>query len=106
MKSFVPHGWHTITPRLVASDPAGLVEFMRRAFGATGELQAARPSEMRIGDSLVMVSGTFDGRGPTDAFLYLYVDDADATYARAIAAGARSLEAPCDTPYGDRRATL
>ena len=36
-------------------------------------------------------------------FLYLYVDDADATYGRAIDAGVKSLEAPVDTPYGDRR---
>ena len=53
-----------------------------------------------------MVSGTFEGRGPTEAFLYLYVEDADTTHARAISAGAKSLEAPCDTPYGDRRSTV
>ena len=43
---------------------------------------------------------------PFPAFLYVYVDDADATYRRAVAAGARSLEAPIDTPYGDRRAMV
>jgi uncharacterized glyoxalase superfamily protein PhnB len=37
------------------------------------------------------------------AFLYVYVEDADATYRRTLQAGARSLEAPIDTPYGDRR---
>jgi PhnB protein len=103
---WAPEGWHSITPRLVASDPAVLVEFLRRAFGAIGELRAGRPAELRIGDSIVMVSGTFEGRGPTEAFLYLYVEDADATHARALSAGARSLEAPCDTPYCDRRATV
>jgi PhnB protein len=40
------------------------------------------------------------------ARLYVYVPDADATYRRAIAAGATSLEAPLDTPYGDRRAMV
>ena len=40
------------------------------------------------------------------AFLYVYVDDADAAYDRALAAGAVSLEAPLDTPYGDRRAMV
>jgi PhnB protein len=103
---WAPDGWHSVTPRLVADDPAGLVEFLRRAFGAIGELHAGRPAELRIGDSMVMVSGTFEGRGPTEAFLYLYVEDADATCARAISAGARPLEAPCDAPYGDRRATV
>jgi uncharacterized glyoxalase superfamily protein PhnB len=103
---WIPEGWHSITARLVADDQAALVEFLRRAFGATGELHGGRPAELRIGDSIVMVSGTFEGRGPTEAFLYLYLEDADATYARAIAAGASSVEAPCDTPYGDRRATV
>ena len=40
------------------------------------------------------------------AFLYVYVDDADATYERAVAAGASTIEAPLDTPYGDRRAMV
>jgi uncharacterized glyoxalase superfamily protein PhnB len=45
-------------------------------------------------------------RATTSSLLYAYVDDADATYARAIAAGAVSIEAPCYTPYGDRRAMI
>jgi uncharacterized glyoxalase superfamily protein PhnB len=45
-------------------------------------------------------------RKPTTAFLYVYVRDADATYQRAIDAGARSLEEPSDLPYGDRRCML
>ena len=60
---------------------------------------------MKIGDSIVMVSGA-GPRDPTSAFLYVYVDDADATYRRALAAGARSREEPADTPYGDRRAMV
>ena len=54
----LPDGWHTVTPRLIVDDTARLVEFLRQAFGATGEYQVERPSEMRIGDSVVMVSGT------------------------------------------------
>ena len=106
MSDWKPEGWHSVTPRLFTHDEAKLVDFLRRAFGATGDFHAERPSELRIGDSIVMVSGTFEGRGPTEAFLYLYVEDADATHARAIAGGATSLEAPCETPYGDRRATV
>jgi uncharacterized glyoxalase superfamily protein PhnB len=52
-----------------------------------------------------MISGT-EARAATPAFLYVYVDDADATYRRAVAAGARSLEEPVDMPYGDRRAMV
>src|SRR2546430_13286938 len=102
MTSPTPAGWHSVTPRLVVSDPAMLVKFLKQAFGATGDLQKERPSVITIGDSLVMISSV----GPREAmpaFLYLYVDGIDASYQRALAAGAVSLEEPLDTPYGDRR---
>jgi PhnB protein len=102
MTRSIPEGWHSVTPRLVVHDPALQVEFLKQAFGATGEFRTDMPSVIRIGDSLVMVSSA----GPRDAmpaFLYLYVDDIDATYQRALAAGVVSLEEPWDTPYGDRR---
>jgi len=91
-----------VTPRLVVHDPANLVKFLKQAFGATGDFRIEIPSEIRIGDSIVMVSGV----GPRDsmpAFLYLYVEDIDATYQRALEAGDVSLEEPRDLPYGDRR---
>jgi uncharacterized glyoxalase superfamily protein PhnB len=102
---YKPPGWHSITPRLVAPDAEALVDFLKQAFSATGEYRADGPSEMVIGDSVVMVS-RMGPRETIRGFLYLYVEDADATYARAIAAGAQSLEAPCQTHYGDRRATV
>jgi uncharacterized glyoxalase superfamily protein PhnB len=71
-------------------------------FGATGEYRLDIPSELRIGDSMVMISDA-GIRKPITAFLYVYVDDADAAYGRALAAGARSLEEPSNMPYGDRR---
>jgi PhnB protein len=101
----IPEGWHSVTPRLVVSDPARMVEFLERTFEATGDLRKAAPSMIRIGDSLVMVSSV----GPRDAmpaFLYVYVDDIDATYRRALEAGAVSLEPPQDLPYGDRRGMI
>jgi uncharacterized glyoxalase superfamily protein PhnB len=87
---------------MVTDDVAGLVEFLRLAFGATGEVHADRPAVIRIGDSIIMISSV-GPRVAVSAFLYVYVDDADATYRRALEAGARSLEEPIDTPYGDRR---
>jgi PhnB protein len=102
MTKGIPRGWHSVTPRIVVEDPATEVEFLRRVFGATGDLHRDMPSVIRIGDSLIMVSAA----GPRDAFpafLHVYVDDSDGTYQRALEAGAASLEAPRDTPYGDRR---
>jgi PhnB protein len=98
----LPDGWHTLTPRIVVRDVSGLAEFLRRAFDATGELRTDRPVVMRIGDSVLMMSSV-GPREATPAFLYVYVDDADVTWRRAVEAGAASLEAPSDTPYGDRR---
>jgi tRNA-Thr(GGU) m(6)t(6)A37 methyltransferase TsaA len=99
----LPEGWHSVTPRIVVGDVVGLVAFLREAFGAEGELDDDRPAVMRIGDSVVMISGV-GPRPAMPAFVYLYVDDADATYHRALHAGAQSLEEPRDMPYGDRRA--
>jgi uncharacterized glyoxalase superfamily protein PhnB len=102
MPKSIPDGWHSVTPRLVVHDTARLVEFLKHAFGATGDFHADIPSVIGIGDSVVMVSGV-GPRDPMPAFLYLYVDDIDATYRRALEAGAISLEEPQDMPYGDRR---
>ena len=102
MTTQIPEGWHSITPRLVVRDPSRLVDFLKQAFGASGDLRTDMPSVIRIGDSVVMISSV----GPRDAmpaFLYLYVDDIDATYQRALKAGGVSLEEPQDLPYGDRR---
>jgi len=98
-------GYHTVTSRIVVGDVAGQVAFLRAVFGATGEVVAGRPAEVAIGDSLVMITAPTE-RELFAAFLYMYVDDADATYAAALAAGATAIEEPKDTPYGDRRAMV
>jgi PhnB protein len=97
-----PKDWHTVTPRIVARDAKGLVTFLRRVFGAKGRYQQERPTEARVGDSVIMISEA-GARRPMRALLYVYVRDTDRTYRRALAAGARSLEEPSDLPYGDRR---
>ncbi|HEV2262105.1 MAG TPA: VOC family protein [Candidatus Rubrimentiphilum sp.] len=101
-----PDGFHTITPRLIAADPAKLVQFLIEVFGATGDYEHSRPSEMKIGDSIIMVSDGGGVRKPTRSLLYVYVDDTDATYQRALKAGATSIEQPQQQPYGDRRAMI
>src|SRR5947209_19504387 len=104
MTQFKPTGWPSVVPRIFARDVAGSTQFLGAVFGAQGEIQSQAPTEMRIGDSIILVS---DGGGVRDAmpaFLYVYVENADETYRRAIAAGAESIEAPADMTYGDRRA--
>ena len=100
-----PQGYHTVTPRIFTADVDGLVEFMREVFGAKGDTAPGRPAELRIGDSMIMVSSD-EARGPMPACLYVYVGDVEATYGRAMSAGAQSVEAPRDVPYGEYRAVF
>ena len=95
----------TVTPRIVVADVEGAARFLHAVFNASGDVAAGRPAEIRIGDSLVMVTEVGE-RGLFPAFLYVYVADADETYRRALDAGAETMEAPADTPYGDRRAMV
>lgn len=102
----IPKGWHSVTPRLFVAEPKALVAFLGKAFGAMGKYRDDGPSEIRIGNSLVMVSGERSKGAPNTAWFYLYVEDADRVFARAIKAGAQSIEPMADTHYGDRRGTL
>jgi len=103
-------GFHTVTPYLRVERIAALLDFVTRAFGAVETLRHAGSAgglhaEARIRDSMLMMGG-YPGMAETPAALHLYVEDADAVYAKALAAGAVSLRAPVDQPYGDREASV
>ena len=57
MTNFKPEGWPTVMPRIFTRDVAGLARFVKAVFDAEDDVQAARPTELRIGDSIVMISG-------------------------------------------------
>ncbi len=103
--SFQPAGWHTVTPRIIVNGAEKLVEFVKNVFGAAGQYHSHAPAELRLGDSIIMISDA-GVRDPMTACLYVYVQSADITWQRAIAAGAHSIESPMNTPYGDRRAMI
>jgi PhnB protein len=108
----IPEGYHTVTPYLIVDGAAGLLEFVKSAFGAEERFAMPAPdgkighAEVKIGDSIVMLADAGDEWPAQPAFIYLYVDDCDATYQRAIAAGATSVKEPEDQFYGDRNATV
>lgn len=91
-----------MTPRIIVHGAEKLVEFVKNVFGAAGQYQAHAPAELRVGDSIIMISDT-GVRNSMTACLYVYVENVDVTWQRAIDAGARSIESPLNTPYGDRR---
>ncbi|MGH9788877.1 MAG: VOC family protein [Candidatus Acidiferrales bacterium] len=106
----VHEGLHSVTPYLAVREAEKLIEFVRQAFGAEGSVlgigsQGGLHAEFKVGDSTLMIGGGKKWRGtPMPASLHLYVPDADAVYQRALEAGATSLYAPMDQPYGDREA--
>lgn len=100
----------TIVPYLRIDPVAELLTFVKEAFGADELLRAVGNAgglhaEARIGDSRLMMGG-FPGMQSMPTALHLYVEDADTTYARAVAAGATTLHPPADQPYGDREASV
>ena len=104
----VPEGYHSVTPYLVVQGAQKLIDFMQAAFGAQQIVRMLQPdgsighTEMRIGDSIIMLGEARDQWKAMPTTLYLYLEDADAAYARALAAGATSVSEPKDQFYGDR----
>jgi len=104
----VPEGFHTVTPYLVIPQAAKLIDFLKQAFDATEIVRMMRPdgtvhhAEVKIGDSMIMMGEAEGQSAMKPGALYLYVPDVDATYRRAVQAGATSLSEPMDMFYGDR----
>ncbi len=106
--SAIPEGYHTVTPYLMVRGAAGLIDFVKIALDAQERQRMPGPdgtighAEVMIGDSVVMLADAPDE--PRPSTLHLYVEDADGTYERALAAGAPSEREPQDEFYGDRMA--
>ena len=106
----IPEGYGTVTPYLVVSDAAKLLDFIKSAFGAQELFRMEGPNgriahaEAQIGTSRVMVGEPMEPGRDTRAMLHLYVEDCDAMYAAALDAGATSDRVPADQFYGDRSA--
>jgi PhnB protein len=107
----IPEGFHSITPYLVVEDAGKLADFLKAAFGAKENHRTTAPNgsvmhaDLTIGDSHVMLGGA-PGQKSAPAMIYLYVEDTDAVYAQAIAAGGVSALAPMNQFYGDRNAMV
>ena len=106
----IPEGANTITPYLIVEGADGLIEFTKRVFDAVEIARMLRPdgkiahAEVRIGNSNLMLSEVTAQHGVTPAMLYVYVPDVDATYRKALDAGATSVGEPKNQFYGDRSA--
>jgi uncharacterized glyoxalase superfamily protein PhnB len=108
---FKPAGYHTVTAQLAIDGAAAAIDFYKRAFGAEVVDQAPDPSgkkiwhaALRIGDSMLFVNDVFPEMGgePSRSALWLYLPDVDASFARAVEAGAKVVMPPADMFWGDR----
>jgi PhnB protein len=107
----VPNGFHSLTAQLAIDGAAKAIEFYKKAFGAEVVDQAADPSgtkvwhaSLRIGDSMLFVNDVFPDMGgsPSHSSLWLYVNDVDASFKRAVEAGGKVTMPPTDMFWGDR----
>ncbi|MGE0704826.1 MAG: VOC family protein, partial [Vicinamibacterales bacterium] len=99
-----------VTPYLLVPDADAELDFLTTAFDANvtlcdrGDDGSVKHAELRVGDSLIMIGQAGGEWKALTGALYLWVPDVDATYAKAIDAGAASQMPPEDKPYGHRSA--
>jgi PhnB protein len=108
----IPEGFHSVTPYLVVREVPRLLDFLKQAFKAQEIMRMPAPdgtimhAEVRIGDSPIMMGEARGEYKPMPGSIYLYVEDTDSTYKRALQAGATSQMEPADQFYGDRHASV
>jgi len=115
-KQAIPTGYHTVTPSLFVRNGAEAIEFYKKAFGAEERMRMAGPdgkighAELKIGDSMIFLSDenpAFGTKSPESlggitGALYLYVEDVDQAFQRAIDAGGQVKMPVADMFWGDR----
>ena len=116
----VPDAYRTATPYLIVRDASQAIEFYKRAFGAKELMRFADPSgkighaEIRIGESIIMLADEFpqlgfrspQALGGSPVAILMYVENVDARFEQALAAGAKVMKPVADQFYGDRNGTL
>ncbi len=108
----IPDGYHTVTPFLNVKGVAKLIDFLKAAFGAEEVMRMPGPggvvmhAEVSIGNSRLMLGEAIQTVTPSSSYFYLYVNDVDSMYKRAVGAGASSETPPTDQFWGDRMGTV
>jgi PhnB protein len=102
----VPEGYQQVMPYLIVRNAAKFIDFARKVFGAEEKLKIMRDeklikhAEIKIGESVIMFADATDQFKPRPAALFVYVEDADLTYSKALAEGATSVMPMSDQEYG------
>lgn len=108
--AYKPATYNTVSPYLIVSDAAALINFLEVVFGAKEIRRFSAPdstrimhAEVRLDDSILMLANSTDEWPPAPANMHVYVPDVDATYATALQAGATSLQEPVKKDDDDKR---
>jgi PhnB protein len=102
----IPSNYNRLMPYMILPNAYRFVEFMKNVFDATEEAIIPRSEgiimhgELRIGDSVIMFADATEEIAARPAGIFIYVEDVDETYKKALAWGANSLRAPEQQPYG------
>jgi uncharacterized glyoxalase superfamily protein PhnB len=114
----IPKGYSTVTPSITVKDAPKVIEFLKKAFGATEHMSMPGPdgkimhAEIQIGTSIIMMNDEVMGSrsaqtlGGSPISFYVYFEDADAAFKKAISAGGKQVYALTDMFWGDRMGTL
>ena len=106
---FKPENYNSVSPYLIVSDAGGTIAFLEQAFGATvlrtfrGEDGRLMHGEVRLDDTVIMLADSAPEWPPVPAYVHVYVADVDATYGRALRAGASSVQEPVKKQDDDKR---
>lgn len=117
----IPDGYHTVNPYLTVKNAGEAIDFYKRAFGAEEVVRMTGPdgksimhAEIKIGNSMLMLAEEWpqgdckspQSLGGTSVNLFLYVQDVDSVFQKAVSAGAKSSMPPTDMFWGDRYGKL
>ena len=116
----IPDGYHSITPYLIIKGAAAAIDYYKKAFAAIETVRMAQPdgrvghAEVKTGEAVVMLADEFPEMnivgpqtlGNSPVGLLLYVEDADATFNKAVALGGQIEKPMADQFYGDRTGTV
>ena len=112
MRQGKPPGFHTVTPNIIATDAASLIAFLTQAFGAVENYRltlgdgSITHCELRVGDSILNVGQSSEGWPPHALVAQLYVENSDALFYQAVAAGAEVEMPMTDMFFGSREGRL
>jgi PhnB protein len=116
----IPEGYHSITPALIVKNGDAAIEFYKKGFGAEERSRMKSPdgrvahAELKLGDSVFMLSDEYpemkchspNSIGGSPVSMYVYVEDVDALFDKAVSAGAKVLDPVKDEFWGDRHGRL